>query len=303
MKRVAIDLRAVAAYGNLATAAARAARGKRARSDVRVFFSDFDRRIRNLGQDILTGAAPYGGFREFVIRDPKQRVIHAACFPDRVLHHGLMAFVEPVLDRAMVATSFACRRKKGVHRAVAHARTQMQKYPWYVKVDIRHFFETVDHGILMALVERKFKGGGALSLMARIVAGYETALGKGLPIGSLVSQNLANYYLNGLDRYLLEILKVSAHLRYMDDVLVWCCSREEAREILSCMTAYVRQQRKLNLKDEVTRIGKSKNGVTFCGFRVFPGTLGLTRRKKRRYALLRRQWEDDTRVRRRGRRQ
>ena len=290
MKRIPIHLEAVAGYNHLASAAARAARGKRTRPEVREFFSDFDGRIRAMGQDIISGSVPYGRFRKFTIRDPKPRKIHAACFPDRVLHHGLMAFVEPVLDRAMVASSFACRKGKGVHRAVGYAQKQMRKYPWFLKVDVRHYFETMDHGNLMAMVGRKFKGQGFLCLMERIMAGYETAPGKGLPIGSLVSQNLANFYLDGLDRYLLEDLKVSAHVRYMDDIMVWCRSREEARDVLGWIRIWM-VSRKLRLKEEVTRIGKSHEGVTFCGVRVFPGTLGLTRRKKRRYALLRRQWE------------
>ncbi len=134
MKRYAIDIRSVAEYRNLVVSATRAARGKRLRKDVVHFFEKFDDNINSLGRNIIDGRAPVGKFRQFRIHDPKERIIHAACFEDRVLHHALMNHAGPVLERAMVDTSFACRPKKGIHAAVNRVQNSIRKYPWYVRI-------------------------------------------------------------------------------------------------------------------------------------------------------------------------
>ena len=222
MKRARIDLERIAAFDNLLQAAMRAARGKRLRPDVRAFLGDLDANLARLAQAILTGTAPAGSYRRLVVFEPKRRVIHAACFADRVLHHAVINHAGPVLEGAMVRMSFACRPGKGVLAAVERAQAAIQRYPWYVKIDIRGDFPSIDYGILLALLERRFKGTGFLGLLRRIVEGYEDAPRKGLPIGALTSQYFANDYLDGLDRHILEVLRARDHARYMDDVLWWC---------------------------------------------------------------------------------
>lgn len=118
MKRLRIDLSEVAAYPNLCLAAWKAARGKRGRADVAAFTGALSRRIARLSQDIQDGVVPYGEGRDFFIHDPKRRLIHAACFEDRVLHHAIMNLAEPVFERALIPASYACRPGKGVHAAV-----------------------------------------------------------------------------------------------------------------------------------------------------------------------------------------
>ncbi len=114
--------------------------------------------------------------------------------------------------------------------------------------------------------------------------------GKGLPIGALTSQHFANYYLDGLDRYLLEELRVCAQLRYMDDILWWCESRARARETLDQVCRYARDQRLLTVKDN-PQINRSARGVSFGGFRITPGEIRLSRRRRRRYQERRLAWE------------
>ena len=191
MKRTHIDLIDIAAYDNLAQAAYRAARGKRARPDVRQFFSRFDHHMRRLQQAILAGHMPYGRFKAFTIRDPKPRLIHAACFEDRIFHHAVMYWAGPVLDRALTSTTYACREGMGNHAAVRQVQHHLRRYPWYVKIDIRHYFDTIDHQRLYQRLLRRFKGHDFLALLRRIIASYHVTPGKGLPIGSLTSQHFA----------------------------------------------------------------------------------------------------------------
>ncbi len=290
MRRTRIELAAVAAIPNLAEATARAARGKRERPAVRAFLADLEGNLEALAAAIRDGRVPRGDYRAFRIRDPKPRLIHAACFPDRVLHHAIMCLAGPVLEQTMTATSFACRPGKGTLAAVQAARAAIQRYPWYVKVDVKGYFEHIDHEVLLALLARRFKGEAFLELLGRIVHGYAAAPGRGLPIGSLTSQYFANYYLDGLDRLLLEGLGVRAHIRYMDDVLWFCDDREQARATLAQVRDWLAAERRLRLK-EPPQINRSAHGVGFCGFRVRAGVLLLGRRRRRRYAARRAHWE------------
>lgn len=289
MKRLKISLEDVAAYDNLLNAAVKAARAKRNRRAVQQFFSDLDARLLHLREDILAQQVPYGRYREFRIFDPKPRQIRAACFEDRVLHHAVMNPAAPVLDKAIVPTSFACRKGRGSHRAVRYAQQQMRKYPVVVKTDIEQYFSSIDHNTLMALIRRKFKGRRFLGLIEKIVS--ENGPGKGLPIGALTSQWFANFYLDGLDRFILGHKKVMAHTRYMDDTLFWCSSRQEARECMDQVREFVKDRLRLGVKEQVTQINPSHQGITFCGYRVFPGRIGLTRRKKKRYRMMKEKWE------------
>ena len=290
MRRTRIDLASIAAIPSLAEATARSARGKRERPAVRAFLADLERSLESLSQDILAGRAPRGEYRRFRIRDPKPRTIHAACFPDRVLHHAIMLHAGPVFERTMTDTSYACRPGKGALAAAHAARAAIQRFPWYVKVDVSGYFDHIDHRLLGGLLAHRFKGAAFLSLLGRIIAGYEAAPGRGLPIGSLTSQYFANYYLDGLDRLLLEHLGVRAELRYMDDLLWFCDSRERAKETLVGVRDWLAGERLLRLK-EPPQINRSTHGVSFCGYRVRPGALLLGRRRRRRYRSRREHWE------------
>lgn len=290
MKRTALLLADVAAHDNLLRATWKAARGKRERADVSDFIVQLDASLKQLATDIQQGHAPYGRYRQFYIHDPKLRLIHAACFEDRVLHHAIMNLAEPVFERTLVASSYACRPNKGVHKAVAQVQKNLQRFPWFVKVDISRYFPSIDHACLFELLNRRFKGRAFLDLLWGVIDSYQTQAGKGLPIGSLTSQHFANYYLDGADRFLLEHAQVCAHVRYMDDTLWWCQDKASAQQVLHALQTYLGEQRLLQLKAD-SQINRSTRGVSYCGFRILPGTIRLSLRKKRRYQQLRQQWE------------
>jgi len=290
MQRTRIDLEAIADIHNLARAAWLAGRRKRRSPEALAFFQDFERSLARLAAGIQDGTRPLGLYRPFTVWDPKRRLIHAACFEDRVLHHAVFAQAGPVLERAMVDSSYACRPGKGPLAAVQRAQAALRRYPWYVKIDIRGYFPAIDQARLMTLLERCFKGAPFLALLRRIIAGYETAPGKGLPIGTLASQFFANYYLDALDRLLLERLRVCDHVRYMDDVIWWCEDRAQATETLRQVRDFAAQVCLLEVK-ETAQINRSTHGVGFLGYRVLPGTLRLSHRRRRSYQERRRHWE------------
>lgn len=290
MKRTRIDLAEIADWNNLSLACWKAARGKRHRPDVIRFTRRLDHNLGRLADDMLQEKVPYGRYRAFRIHDPKERLIHAACFEDRILHHAIMNLAEPVFERTLVPSTYACRPEKGVHKAIKQAQANLRRYPWYVKVDISGYFPNIDHDILFRLLQRRFKGEGFLYLLWRIIDSHHVSTNKGLPIGSLTSQHFANYYLDGADRFLLENPQVQAHVRYMDDILFWSESKAAAREMLRSLCQYLQVERCLQIKPEI-QINRSSRGVSYCGYRVLPGKVLLSRRKRQRYQQLRLQWE------------
>jgi RNA-directed DNA polymerase len=291
VQRSPVGLEAVADWHNLAAALHRAGLGKGHREEVRRFRGDFEAQLGRLRQEILAGTVELGRMRSFRISDPKPRLIHAPCFRERILHHALMAQAGPVLDRALVADTYACRVGKGALAAVQRAQHHARRWPWYAQIDIRAYFANIDHATLRDLLARRFKDAGLLGLMGRIVAAHHATPGKGLPIGALTSQQFANYYLSGLDRLLLEGCRVRGLVRYMDDLIWWGDSRESVRESLAAAGAYARERLGLEIKLPV-RVGQSRYGASFCGYRILPGQLLLSRRRKRRYGECRRAWEE-----------
>jgi hypothetical protein len=242
-----------------------------------------DARLNALAEDILTERAPKGRFRRLTIHDPKRRVITAACFADRVLHHAILNLAEPRFERALVDSSYACRPGKGVHAAARAVQRNLQRWPWFVQVDVNGYFPSIDHGLLKDLLARRFKGAGFLALLGRIIdAGGTDTSGRGLPIGALTSQHFANAYLDAADRMLLAHPGVRAHVRYMDDILWWCPSRAAAVESLAEQQTFLWRERRLRLKPGA-RIGCSRQGLAYCGFRVRQGVILASSRKLTRY--------------------
>jgi retron-type reverse transcriptase len=202
-----------------------------------------------------------------------------------------MNFLTPILEKAMIESTFACRKGKGTIAAVKWVQSCVRRYPWFVKIDIKKYFDSIDHNILFYILCRKFKGDDVLDLIWRIICSFSTLKGKGLPIGSLTSQYFANYYLDGLDRYLKEGIKAAAHARYMDDIVWWCKDKIEAKKALSLVKEYLGKNRLLTVKPNI-QINHSSQGIAFCGFRILPAQLRLSKRRKKRYLSGKKYWEN-----------
>ena len=290
MKRATVTLEEVADYENLAAAFWRAARGKRHREDVQRFAGRLDAELNRLRTEVLAASIEVGRFDTFEIYDPKRRKIHAPCFRERVLQHALMAPIEPVIDRYLVDNTFACRKGKGHAVAVRRAQQYAGKWSWYLKMDMRSYFSSIDHGVLRQQMRRRIRGENVLQLINRIIQSFQDAPGRGLPIGALTSQHFANLYLSPLDRYLLEEIRVGGMVRYMDDVVVWDRRRSRLREILGAAQSFAGKRLHLEIKPS-WQLQRTRCGLTFCGYRVYPQHLGLSKRRRQRYRLARQRWE------------
>ena len=275
---------------NLRLAFWKAAKGKRGKTDCLAFGERLDENLAALRAELLAGDVPVGNYHYFTVHDPKERLICAASFRERVLHHALMNLCEPVLERAAVFDSYACRKGKGRLLAVERAQGYARTHGWFLKMDIRKYFDSIDHETLRALLGRKFKDPMLLGLVDRILASYQTTPGRGLPIGNLTSQHFANFYLAPLDRFLKEELRRGAYVRYMDDFVVWGESGRELRGVWERVRSFLTAELKLELKAN-TAINRTACGMDFLGYRLFPGTMRLARRSKVRFARKFRRYE------------
>lgn len=275
---------------NLRLAFWKAAKGKRGKADCRAFRERLEENLAALGAQLLAGEVPVGDYHSFKVHDPKERLICAATFRERVLHHALMNVCEPVLERAAVFDSYACRQGKGRLRAVERAQRYARTHRWFLKMDIRKYFDSIQHETLRGLLARKFKDPVLLGVLDRILASYQTTPGRGLPIGNLTSQHFANFYLAPLDRFLKETLRRGAYVRYMDDFVVWGGSGRELRAVCERVRTFLAAELKLELKAN-TALNRTAFGMDFLGYRLFPGMVRLARRSQVRFTRKFRRYE------------
>jgi hypothetical protein len=266
---------------NLRLAAYKALRGKRDRPAVRLFVQQLDDNLRTMAAQLRDGSFPVGRCRQFVRCNPKRRTITVPCFAERVLHHAIINVCEPHFERWLIADTFACRVGKGQAAALRRARQFAHRYPFVLKLDIRKYFDSVSHDRLLALLARRFKDRQLLDWFERIVRGYRGELGQGIPIGSLMSQHFANFYLGGFDRFVKETLRIRGYVRYMDDMALWSASPEELQSALAAGRTYLAETLGLQLK--AGYLNRSAHGLDFLGCRVFRRHLILNRRSRRRF--------------------
>ena len=232
--------------GNLYQAFRKAATGKRGQPGVAGFEFFLERNLFDLREALSSQTYLPGGYASFYIRDPKRRLISAAPFRDRVVHHALCNLIEPIFERTFIGDSYANRIGKGTHAALDRAQGYARRYPYVLQCDIKQFFPSVDHAILKRILVRKIGDPQAFWLCEQILDGgssvlrdeyepvyfpgddlFSAARLRGLPIGNLTSQFWANVYLNELDQFVKRELHVAAYLRYVDDFLLFANSKRQ----------------------------------------------------------------------------
>ena len=259
----------IATTENLYDAFRKAARGKRLRPDVVTFSADFDANIRNLQSQLRNRSFSFSNYRFFTITDPKIRLICAAPFPERVLQHAIMNVCGEAFETYLIFDSYACRKNKGNTKALSRAQEFCRKNQWYLKLDIRKYFDSIDHKIAMRLLERRFADSDLLHLFKEIICSYNQESGRGIPVGNLFSQYLANYYLGSFDHWIKEDRKVRHYLRYMDDFIIFSNDKTDLKNELRHVAEFLRSRLALELKQNI-QLNKTERGVPFLGHRLFP---------------------------------
>jgi len=285
MRRIGNLYGHIADYENLLAAFHAAARGKRDRAEVQEFARHLPDRIGRLRDELLAETVHLGNYHYFLIHDPKQRRICAAEFRERVLHHAVINVVGLYLERPLIDHTFACRKGKGQLRAARFAQDCARRFPFFLKMDIRKYFDSIAHATVRDQLGRLFKDPALLRFFDRLLDTYETRQGHGLPIGNLTSQYLANLYLSTFDHYVKQVLRCRAYVRYMDDLLLFG-ARHEVNSWQESGAAFLAEELGLEVKNGGFT-NRTAHGCDFCGYRVLPIRLGLARHAARR---MRRKW-------------
>lgn len=282
-----VTLEAVASFANLVAAARRAVRGHcRTRAAQRLLF-DLEPVVLELQRELLAMQWRPGRFRTFVVYEPKQRQIAAAPMRDRVVHHALCGLLAPVFEADAIVHSYACRQGKGAHRAAARAHALARRHAYFLKADVRRYFDSVDHAALQRMLAERIDDARVLELLARIIGHQPPGAipGRGIPIGNLTSQHFANLYLGELDRAMVA-RHGGRYLRYMDDLVLFADDKAELHRARAEAATLLRERLRLELKAAGTFVAPVTQGVPFVGRRIFPGTVRLAHAARSRFVRM-----------------
>jgi len=278
-----VDLR------NVQQAAWRASQGKSQRPAVARFLRNLEQEGQQISAQLRSGEFHFSQYQTFSIRDPKTRVIHAPAFRDRVVHHAMVSVLGPVFEKGATDRSYACRKGRGQHAALRRLRGWMRRGDWFLKLDVAKYYDSVCQQLLGEYLQRRFRERRVLNLLDCLLDSHQVTLAKGLPIGALTSQYLANFYLDPFDHWVLQKAQLPRYLRYMDD-MIFLGSRSQLR-VLRAEVYGVLDGMALKVKGAGV-LNSCSLGVPFLGFTVYPDRIRLDRRGRRR---LRRKWSNTRR--------
>ena len=230
-----------------------------------------------------------GRYFIFKVWEPKERLIMALPFFDRIIQHMIVNIIEPIFEKRFILHSYACRKNKGVHAASKQLSKWLynlekinHKKMYCFSGDIHHYFESIDHKILKKEIRRYISDQKLLIILDRIIDHNGIwPNGKGIPVGNLTSQIFANVYLNKLDQFCKHELKCKYYIRYMDNFLILSDKLYELRAKKDIIEYFLNNT--LNLKmNPKSEFISSKNGIYFVGYRHWAGLTLLRKASMRR---------------------
>lgn len=255
---------------------------KRSKSDVQVFEKDLERNIFELSRDLKAKTYRHGAYTGFYIYDPKRRHIHKAIVRDRVLHHAIFKVLNEIFEPTFIPYSFSCRIGKGTHKGVQALSSMVRKVSRNytspciaLKCDIRKFFDSIDHQILLSILRKRIKDQDLLWLLEEIVSSFNGSNSdlfsqRGVPIGNLTSQIFANIYMNEFDQFIKHELKAQYYARYTDDFVILGHSEVILRGQLDSINSFLKLNLALELHPQKVIFRRYHQGIDFLGYVVFP---------------------------------
>ena len=310
MKRYSNLWPAIIDFENLMQAARQAQRGKRFNPNVLIFNYQLERELYTLHQQLTHKTYRPGPYQSFEIRDPKPRLISAAPYRDRVVHHALCNVIMPLLERTLIADTYANRPGYGTHRALQRFVHFARSHEYCLQCDIQKYFPSIDHEILKTILRRKIKCPDTLWLIDLIIDGSNEQIPviehfpsddlltpiqrrRGLPIGNLTSQFFANLYLSPFDHFAKEKLKLRCYLRYVDDFAAFSDDYEQLADARLAMEEFLATLR-LKMHPVKSQLFRTMHGANFVGFRILPDRIRVRndnlRRARRRLKQLQQQY-------------
>jgi retron-type reverse transcriptase len=303
----------VCSFENLYQAYRKARRGKRGKASVSSFECNQEEELWRLHDELRSHTWQPGQYHNFTIHDPKRRLISAAPFRDRVVHHALCNFLEPIWERLFIADSYANRKGKGTHKAILRCNEFARQYRYILQCDVEQFFPSIDHQVLYSILVQRLDDPQTCSLIQKIIQSgqgvqqevyqmrwfpgddlWAAARPRGLPIGNLTSQFWANVYLNGFDHFVKRELSCPAYVRYVDDFALFA---DDKATLWRWKEAIVERLSRLRLVLHEPQVYPVSTGIPFLGFRIYPDHRLLKKRRgivfQRRFHRLYLKWAAD----------
>lgn len=287
MKRIGNLYDKIISVENLTLADDKARKGKINTYGVIVHDRHRTANIRKLHDDLEKCQYKTSDYQVKKIFDPKERDVYKLpYYPDRILHHAVMNILEPIWVSIFTADTYSCIKDRGIHACAQNLKWVLEHDPegtkYCLKIDIRKFYQSIDHDILKAIIRRKIKCKKTLALLDGIIDSVE----QGVPIGNYLSQYFANLYLTYFDHWLKEVKGVKYYFRYADDIVILSDNKLQLHELLVEMRAYLRDNLKLKVKPNYQVFPVDARGIDFVGY-VFKHTHTVLRKRIKK-ALCRR---------------
>ena len=284
MKRIGSIYQKIISVENLTLADSKARNGKRKSYGVITHDKNREENIKKLHQELKDKTFINSDYDTFYIHKPKKRLIYRLpYYPDRIVHHAVMNYMEPIWKEVFTADTYSCIKGKGIHacqrKIQADLRGNIEETTYCLKIDIKKFYPTVDHGIMKQILRRKLKDKDLLWLLDNIISSAP-----GLPIGNYLSQYFANLYLAYFDHWLKEEKRVKYYYRYADDIVVLHKDKQYLHKILADIRTYLQDELKLEIKENYQVFPVSSRGIDFVGYVFFHTHTLLRKRIKKEFA-------------------
>ncbi len=252
-------------------------RGKRKRKDIQVFERHLEDHVFQLHEDLASGSYKHGPYHLFYVFDPKERNIAKASVRDRLVHHMLHASLDDLFDGRFIFHSLSSRVGKGVHVGLDHLERMIRKVSgngtkrcYGLKIDVRRFFDSMDHNVLKTLIRKKVDDKRVLHLTDQVIDSFCCKKpGVGLPLANVTSQLFANIYLHPLDQFMKQVLRLPYYLRYCDDLMVLSYDRHVLETLIVLVRNFLHEHLRLELHPKKVSIRPLSQGIDFVGYLFF----------------------------------
>lgn len=282
-------------FENLYNAHKLCRRSKQHKGEIIRFESNLSFNLTKIIKEINSKKYELGEYKKFYIYEPKQRLIEALPYKDRVVIRCFCDnVIKPKLEKKLIYDNAACRKEKGTSFAIKRLEKFLKKeYSkennndiYFLKCDIKKFFASIDHEILINLLKEANFSNDEMWLILQLIKNNKDNSNIGLPLGNQSSQWFALFYLNKVDRFIKEKLRIKGYIRYMDDMILINRNKEYLRMCKLKIETLCLKEFKLYL-NEKTQIGQVKNGIDFLGYRHILNSNGKIIRKLRQSSKIR----------------
>lgn len=275
----------VCSFDNIHLAYLKARKNKRYKKDILSFGYYLEYNLTEIRYSLENETYKHGIYKEFIVKDSKKRLIKAPTFKDRVVHHSLCNIIEPIFEKTFILDSYACRRGKGVHKAVKKLKSFLKRKGtiYCLKCDISKYFDSINHDILLSLIKKKIKDKRTIWLIEEILSSsFSKKEGAGIPIGNLTSQLFANIYLSRFDYFVQNTLKEKMYLRYMDDFL-FLGEKHRLKVVAKKSGHFLFKELKLEMNRKKINIFPINKGIDFLGYVIFKHYILLRKKTVKRF--------------------